>query len=143
MSEDIIEKLTSHLQLFYRQNPYVELLKIRIDDIKEGRVVLKMDIEKLHTNFYEMSHGGALMSLADTAMGAACLSCNKKVVTLSFYMNFIKGVPLGTKLEATGTVVHNGSRTMVCETEFVNEEGKVFCKGSGTFFVLGKLLEGN
>ena len=141
MSREIIEKLTEHLQLFYRKNPYVELLKIRIDDVQEGRVILGMDIEKIHTNFYEMSHGGALMSLADTAMGAACLSCNKKVVTLSFNMNFIKGAPLGTKLKATGVVVHNGSRTMVCETEFVNETGKVFCKASGTFFVLGRLIE--
>ena len=141
MSEAILSKLTKHLQLFYKQNPYVELLKINIDDVREGRVVLSMDIEKIHTNFYEMSHGGALMSLGDTAMGAACLSCNKKVVTLSFNMNFIKGAPLGTKLKATGIVVHNGSRTMVCETEFIDEHGKVFCKGTGTFFVLGQLLE--
>lgn len=141
MSETILNKLTKHLRLFYRQNPYVELLKIAIDQVQEGRVVLTMDIEKLHTNFYEMSHGGALMSLADTAMGAACLSHNKKVVTLSFNMNFIKGVPLGTPVKAVGQVVHNGSRTMVCEAEFVNGEGQLLCKATGTFFVLGKLLE--
>ena len=141
MSNTVLKKITDVLQEFYRQNPYVELLKISIDEVKAGQVVLGMDIEKFHTNFYELSHGGALMSLADTAMGAACLSCNKKVVTLSFDMNFIKGAPLGTEIKAIGRVIHNGSRTMVCETDMINEDGELLCKATGTFFVVGKLVE--
>ena len=141
MADNVLKKITDVLQEFYKQNPYVGLLKISIDEVKAGRVVLGMDIEKLHTNFYELSHGGALMSLADTAMGAACLSCNKKVVTLSFDMNFIKGAPLGTEIKATGRVIHNGSRTMVCETDMINEDGELLCKATGTFFVVGKLVE--
>ncbi len=141
MSNTVLKKITDVLQEFYKQNPYVGLLKISIDEVKAGRVVLGMDIEKFHTNFYELSHGGALMSLADTAMGAACLSCNKKVVTLSFDMNFIKGAPLGTEIKATGRVIHNGSRTMVCETDMINEDGELLCKATGTFFVVGKLVE--
>lgn len=140
MTESIVNRLTKHLRLFYRDNPYVELLGIRVDNVEEGDVLLEMAVKRDHTNFYEMSHGGALMSLADTAMGAACLSYNKKVVTLSFNMSFIKGVPLGEKLIATGHVVHNGSRTMMCECELKNEDGKLFCKASGSFFVIGKLL---
>jgi acyl-CoA thioesterase len=141
MSNTVLKKITDVLQEFYKQNPYVGLLKISIDEVKAGQVVLGMDIEKFHTNFYELSHGGALMSLADTAMGAACLSCNKKVVTLSFDMNFIKGAPLGTEIKATGRVIHNGSRTMVCETDMINEDGELLCKATGTFFVVGKLVE--
>ncbi len=141
MADNVLKKITDVLQEFYKQNPYVGLLKISIDEVKAGRVVLGMDIEKFHTNFYELSHGGALMSLADTAMGAACLSCNKKVVTLSFDMNFIKGAPLGTEIKATGRVIHNGSRTMVCETDMINEDGELLCKATGTFFVVGKLVE--
>ena len=141
MADNVLKKITDVLQEFYKQNPYVGLLKISIDEVKAGQVVLGMDIEKFHTNFYELSHGGALMSLADTAMGAACLSCNKKVVTLSFDMNFIKGAPLGTEIKATGRVIHNGSRTMVCETDMINEDGELLCKATGTFFVVGKLVE--
>ena len=141
MSNTVLKKITDVLQEFYKQNPYVEFLKISIDEVKAGQVVLGMDREKFHTNFYELSHGGALMSLADTAMGAACLSCNKKVVTLSFDMNFIKGAPLGTEIKATGRVIHNGSRTMVCETDMINEDGELLCKATGTFFVVGKLVE--
>ena len=85
-------------------------------------------------------NGAIQNATIDTAMGAACLSYNKKVVTLSFNMSFIKGVPLGEKLIATGHVVHNGSRTMMCECELKNEDGKLFCKASGSFFVIGKLL---
>ncbi|KHM52523.1 acyl-CoA thioesterase [Anaerovibrio lipolyticus DSM 3074] len=140
MTDSIVNRLTKHLRLFYKENPYVELLHIWVDNVEEGSVTLEMKIDRKHTNFYEMSHGGALMGLADTAMGAACLSHNKKVVTLSFNMSFIKGVPLGEKLIATGHVVHNGSRTMMCECELKNEAGKLFCKASGSFFVIGKLL---
>ncbi|MCR5177096.1 MAG: PaaI family thioesterase [Anaerovibrio sp.] len=139
----MINRLNKHVRLFYKENPYVELLNISVAELREGCVVLSMPVEEKHCNFYKVAHGGALMSLADTAMGAACLSCNKKVVTLSFDMNFIKSAPVGTMIKATGKVIHNGRHTMVCETEFTNSDGVLFCRASGTFYVLGELLPEN
>ena len=78
-----------------------------------------------------------MASLADTTMGATCLSVNKKVVTQSMNMYFVKAVPEGTTIQATGKIIHNGRKTLVCETEIVDDQGQACCKATANFFVIG------
>ena len=140
MTKTINEDFSAHLNSFYNNNPYVQLLGIQIEKIEFGSVTLSMAADSKLSNFYRIAHGGALASLADTAMGATCLSVNKKVVTQSMNMYYIKAVPEGTLLHACGRVVHNGRKTLVCETEIVDGDGNVCCKASANFFVIGSYL---
>lgn len=139
----IFFEVEEHIRNFYDDNPYVQMLRLGLGDIQEGLVELTLNVENHHTNFYGIAHGGALMSVADTAMGAACLSCNKKVVTMSFNMNFIKAIPEGKAMKAIGRVLHNGSRTMACEVELWDEDGRLLSKGNGSFFVMGEFIPVN
>ena len=110
-------------------------------ELKKSTVVnLRNEYKKL-SNFYHIAHGGALMSLADTAMGATCLSVNKKVVTQSMNSFFLKASREGAHLTATGHILHNGRKTVVCETEIRDEEGIVLCKATANFFVIGQCVE--
>ena len=86
--------------------------------------------------------GGVLMTLADTAMGAACLELGKKVVTIQLSTEFMHSVPLTERIIARAKVLHDGRRTMACECEMLSREGKLFAKAQGTFYVLGLLEEG-
>lgn len=132
-----------HLHNFYNDNPYTELLGLAIETVEYGKVTLSMQVVTKLCNYYKIAHGGALLSLADTAMGATCLSVNKKVVTQSLSNNFIKAAPEGTKLYAVGRVLHGGRRTMVCETEIKDANGTLYAKATGNFFVLGDCVEDN
>ena len=76
-SNEINEQVLAHLHNFYHENPYVQLLGIKVESVERGRVTLSMESEEKLSNFYHIAHGGALMSLADTAMGATCWSVNK------------------------------------------------------------------
>lgn len=141
MNDKINPDFSACLNNFYNHNPYVKLLGIRIEDIAPGKVTLSLDTEARHSNFYHITHGGALASLADTAMGATCLSANKKVVTQSMNMYYIKAVAEKTHLSATGHILHNGHKTMVCEVEIKDDAGNICCKASANFFVIGTYLE--
>lgn len=138
ISQELIAQISEHIDLFYNANPFVQLLKLNVYSIEEGSVTLYMTVASEHTNFYGIAHGGSLMSIADTAMGATCLTCNKKVVTLSFNMNCIKALPEGQTVKAIGKVIHNGSRTMVCEADLIDNDNNIIAKASGTFFVIGQ-----
>lgn len=138
LSKELIAQISDHIEIFYNANPFVQLLKLGVYSIEEGSVTLYMTVASEHTNFYGIAHGGALMSIADTAMGATCLTCNKKVVTLSFNMNCIKALPEGQSLKAIGRIVHNGSRTMVCEADLIDNDDNLIAKATATFFVIGK-----
>ena len=101
-SNEINEQVLAHLHNFYHENPYVQLLGIK--------------------------------------MGATCLSVNKKVVTQSMNSFFLKAASEGAHLTATGHILHNGRKTLVCETEIRDEEGTVLCKATANFFVIGQCV---
>lgn len=134
---DQLTELQQHIMKFYHQNPFVEYLHTEVVPTPDGGVQLELTVESEHTNLYGIIHGGVLMTMADTAMGAAALAQNKKVVTMNLGMDFMHSVPLTTRLIATGTVLHDGRRTMTLESEIRNAEGKLFAKAHGTFYVLG------
>ena len=78
--------------------------------------------------------------MIDTAMGIACFTCDKGVVTLEMNISFISPVCEG-RVYAEGEVIHNGKRTMVCEGRVFDEEGTLCLKATGTFFVVRNFEE--
>ena len=130
-------QLKDYLKELYSNNPFVSLLQIEVVEIQAGTVKLSMPVEKHHTNLYKIAHGGALASLADTAMGIACASTGKKVVTLDMNINFIRSAECQTSLIAIGTLVHAGNRTMVAQANIFDSQDNLIVKSSATFFVTG------
>ena len=141
MNETMDTRVQQHLLSFYDENPFVQYLHMAVSAIAAGQVELRLQIAQEFTNVYKIAHGGVLMSVADTAMGAACLSLGKKVVTLDFGMNFLQAVPAGAEMTARGRVIHNGSRTMVCDCDVMDDDGNVYMRTRGTFFVKSKFIE--
>ena len=130
-----------HIVEFYHKNPFLEYLHAQVIPDGDGQVRLELTAEEEHTNLYGIVHGGVLMTLADTAMGAAALARNKRGVTLSLSMDFMHSVPLTTRILATGRVLHDGRHTMALESELKDDAGKIFAKAHGTFYVLGPLVD--
>jgi 1,4-dihydroxy-2-naphthoyl-CoA hydrolase len=136
---DLISRLRIHLLDIYDHNPFVGLLQMKIDDLREGEADLSMPvIHEVHTNLFRMIHGGALASLADTAMGVACATLGKRVVTLEMNMNFVRSAGPGETIKAAGKVVHNGKATLVMECDITDSSGQLLVKARGTFFVVGQ-----
>lgn len=136
------EWLKNNLVTIYEQNPYINLLGIRITNLDEGQAELSMPVgAHAHTNLYNVAHGGALASLADTVMGIACATTGKRVVTLEMNINFIKSAIPQPEIKAVGKVVHNGKSTMVAEGEIVDGQNQLIAKARATFFVTGSFEE--
>jgi len=133
------EWLSEYLYTLYAQNPYINLLEITITSLGEGQAELSMPIHvDKHTNLYRVAHGGALASLADTAMGIACATTGKQVVTLEMNLNFIKSAAPQSDVKAMARIIHNGKSTIIVEGELVDGQNNLIAKSRGTFFVTGK-----
>ena len=135
------EWLTQHVFGIYKQNPYVNLLDINLVQLDEGYAELSMPIMNKHTNLYNVAHGGALASLADTCMGVACATTGKKVVTLEMNMNFIKGAVPQLELRGIGKIIHNGKSTIVAEGQILDSQNNMIATARGTFYVTGLFEE--
>lgn len=131
--------MQQYLRKIYNQNAFVNLLEMKLIHMEPGKSELTMPIDPAkHTNLYNVAHGGALASLADTAMGVACATLERRVVTLELNMNFIKAPEPGTTIRALGQVVHNGHHTLVVECALMGENDALLGKARGTFYVVGK-----
>lgn len=133
---DQFESLKEYLYQIHNQNPFMELLQMRVVELTEGTAKLTMPIASIHTNLYNVAHGGAVASLADATMGVACATTGKKVLTLELNMNFIRAAKPSSTITAVGKVVHNGSRTMVAEVAISDEMTNLLLKARATFFVI-------
>lgn len=136
-----LTEMQKHIIRFYHHNPFIEYLHIDVVPEETGGVHLELAVDVYHTNLYGIIHGGVLMTMADTAMGAACLALNKKVVTMELGTDFMHSVPLTEKVLTRARVLHDGRHSMTCEAELVSKEGKLFAKAHATFYVLGKFIE--
>lgn len=126
----------------YDRNPFVKLMKISIAHLDKGAAVLEMPVvEETHTNLFNVAHGGSLAGLADTAMGVACATLGKKVLTLEMNMNFIRAAVPQQAIRSKGRVIHNGNSTIVAEAEIMDSDGTLLLSARGTFFVVGEFQE--
>jgi acyl-CoA thioesterase len=131
--------LKKYFQDVYNHNSFVKLLDMKLARVEPGLAELTMPVDPAkHTNLYHVAHGGALAAVADTAMGVACASLGRRVVTLELNMNFIKAANGCTDVRAVGRVVHSGRQTLVVECDVLGAEGAVLVKARGTFMVVGQ-----
>jgi len=131
--------LWKKLTKLYDRNPFVGLLRMKIEALREGEAELSMPvIQEVHTNLFGVAHGGSLASLADTVMGVACATKRSRVVTIDMNINYIQSAPSGESVKARGWIIHHGKNTMVVEAEILDGSGQLLAKARGTFFVVGQ-----
>jgi acyl-CoA thioesterase len=135
---DRIEKLKKKIVKLGDRNPFVGLLRIEAVDLKEGEAILSMPvINEVHGNIFGVAHGGAIATLADTAMGVVSATLGKKTVTIDMNINYIRSAKQGDTITAVAKAIHNGEHTLVIECEHRNDAGTLLSKARGTFYVTG------
>jgi 1,4-dihydroxy-2-naphthoyl-CoA hydrolase len=119
--------------------PLAATLGIRLVHAEPDEVRLEMDWREELCTAGGVLHGGALMSLADTA-GGVCAYLNlaadgEGTTTIESKTNLLAAVRTGT-VTARATPLHVGSRLIVVETELRSDDDRLVAKTSQTQAVL-------
>lgn len=118
---------------------FEHFLKPQLIKVEEGKSEISMNVETGHLNLHQKVHGGILATLADMAMGIACLSFYKSIVTSEMHVSYIRNVTAGKIIKAIGSVDNNGNNLMRTSCELFDENDKLLLKAMGTYFVVGEL----
>lgn len=131
--------LTAIMSEIYIDNQHVNLLKMKLLSATVGEVIMEMPvIYELHTNLHNKIHGGALMSLMDTAMGLTCGTHRKKVVTTEANISYMRTAEPGDVIEVKTSTLKAGNRLVVLEAEAYHQISKeLIAKARASFFVIG------
>jgi acyl-CoA thioesterase len=131
------EKYLKKVMELTNRSPYYRLLKMEILEIRKGKSVIQMPFRKNLTHPYGIVHGGAIASLADSAVAMALIGLVKpsdRITTIEFKINFFTSISQG-KLTAQAKIIYKGSKTAVGEAEVSNEAGKLVAKVIATYMI--------
>lgn len=125
--------------------PFARLLGIEALDSGAGWIEVGLNITSRHTQHDGIVHGGAVATLADTAVALAALTLVKpgeRVVTIEFKINFLRPATVG-RLVCRGDVLRPGRNVSVSEAEiFAVQDGMrtLIAKAMATIAILPESL---
>jgi acyl-CoA thioesterase len=99
-------------------------LGMEIVEVRPGYARLTMTVRSDMVNGHDISHGGLIFSLADSAFAFACNSYNRATVALSATIEFLAPGRLGDLLMAEAQEVALGNKTGVYDVVVTNQDGQ-------------------
>ena len=123
-----------------RRTPISDTLNFTPYSVEAGRVVFRGTPEFRHANQMGGLHGGWYGTILDSCMACAVMSMVPKgsvYTTLEFKTNITRALPLGTLVEAVGTLQHSGRSTGIANGEIHGvEDGRLYATGSTTCLIM-------
>jgi uncharacterized protein (TIGR00369 family) len=121
--------------------PFAQVVGTQPVEAGDGRMVFRMVPESMHYNPQGVVHGGALTTLADSAMACAIITTllpGELATTLELKINFVRAVTVATgPLRCEGLVVHRGGTIATAEGRVTGErDGKLYAHASTTCMIL-------
>lgn len=119
--------------------PIAALVGFSIDEVEEGRMVMRLTPAEYHYNPIGTMHGGVLATLLDSVMGCAVHSTLPKgraYTSLEIKVNYVRAVTNDSgELCAEGKIVHGGRRSAVAEAKVLDAKGRLCATASTTCLV--------
>lgn len=108
---------------------------IKVTDLGEDFCIVEGELTPEAMNPWGMAHGGFTYSLCDVAAGVAVSQTERRGVTLSGNMYYLRP-STGKKLRAEGRIIKNGKSVVLVETNAYTDEGVHTARGEFQIYVL-------
>ena len=112
------------LEAVFQNDAYVKALGAELVEWDGGRATFRLTPEPRHLNFVGSIHGGALFSLADSALGVASNSWGRVCVALTIEAQFLSA-PTDHVLVATAVERSRTRRTAAYAIDVTSEDDGV------------------
>jgi len=118
--------------------PFGETLGFNVESVDAGEAVVRLCCSERSHNIFGYTHGGAIFSIADTAIGLAhlaSLSEEQTATTIESGISFMRPAFTGT-LRATARTVKQGRTLSFYECDVADEDGRLVARVSATMMTL-------
>ncbi len=124
--------------------PFVDHLGFTLEKFEGGESQLHFAPRPEHLNSFDVTHGGALMTLLDVVMATAARSVDNDmgVVTIEMKTTFMRPgkVTDGQLLVAKGHLVHRTRSMAFTEGRVYDPDGQLCAMATGTFKYVARRL---
>lgn len=130
----------SLLARLFARDGYARHLGLELVEAGRGSAAVRLRVRAQHINFWHSCHGGAIFSLADTALGLACNSYGSVAALIDAHMTLSVGVKEGELLTARAVEVSRTRKLAVYRMNVTREDGTLVGSLTGTVYLTGKPL---
>lgn len=118
--------------------PFVDHLGFEMVFFDDRQSELRYTPEEEHLNSFNVTHGGAIMTLLDVTMATAARSVDKGMgaVTIEMKTSFMQ--PAKGPLTAKGRLIHRTRNMAFTEATVSDAEGNVCAHATGTFKLVSR-----
>ncbi|MFZ3588069.1 PaaI family thioesterase [Bacillus sp. DJP31] len=112
-------------------------------DESEQRFEMTIPNSIIIQNALRIVHGGITATLLDSAMGTLVhrlLPSDVAAVTTEMKINYV-APGVGSELKCVATIIHKGSRTVVCEGKVFRDDGKLMAHSTASFFIIPRKIK--
>jgi acyl-CoA thioesterase len=116
--------------------PYVGLLGLRFVSAERGAATFALEMREELTRMGGILHGGALVSLMDTAAAFAVhtlLEPEGRTVTVDLTVHFLRPATAG-RVESRATVLRQGHRVVILNVEATDASGALIATATMTYY---------
>ncbi|KAF1048743.1 PaaI family thioesterase [Xylophilus sp.] len=127
-------------QAYTSRIPFARLLGFELTRFAEGRSEIRYTAKPEHLNTFDVTHGGACMTLLDVTMAAAARSIDPQtgVVTIEMKTSFMQ--PSVGPLAARGRLIHRTATLAFVEATIYDAQERACAHATGTFKYVRKRL---
>src|SRR5215510_9971702 len=129
------EPAKNHCFACGKDNPHGMKLKFYRDE-QTRRTSCDFKLSRRYTGPPGHAHGGIIATILDEAMGKVNKFRNVLALTSSMEIRYLKPVPLGQPLTATGWEQSVEGRKHTNTAEISNSNGEVLARSTGTFIAI-------
>ncbi len=120
-------------------SPMAETMNMRLIAASEGSATFEGIPSPKYYNPQQRVHGGYAATLIDSALGCAVqtkLPAGIGYGTIELKVNYVRKIDVEVgRLLCTANVIHAGRTMFTAEARIVDDNGKLYAHGSGTFLV--------
>ncbi len=117
--------------------PFVNHMGFTLERFENGHSEMHYAPLPEHLNSFDITHGGALMTLLDVAMATAVRSVDPElgVFTIEMKTSFMKAAKTqpGEHLVAKGELIHRTQKMAFAEAKVFDAQGALCAHSTGTF----------
>jgi uncharacterized protein (TIGR00369 family) len=127
----------ARLRETFARVPYVGLLGFEFVRAERGAATFALDVREELTRMGGILHGGAVVSLLDTAAAFAVhtvIDANARTVTVDLTVHFLRPAS-GGRVEATARVLRQGRRVCILSVEARDEAAEIVATSTMTYLI--------
>jgi len=130
------------IRSYMSQIPFARLLGFNLTKFEGGESEIRYTAKPEHLNTFDVTHGGACMTLLDITMAAAARSVSPEsgVVTIEMKTSFMR--PSVGPLHARGRLMHRTATMAFVEAMIYDEKEQACAHATGTFKYVPRLPVG-